>query len=305
MGGLGRGVGRQFGCLLMLSMTVVCLDVRADQSVSLAWDPSPDTNVVGYAVYYGSASGAYDSRLDVGTNTLATVAGLLKGLTYFFVVTAYDADGLESEPSNEVSFDVPGFADIGISMTALPTWVGLGANVIFTISVTNAGPDAAGTVIVTNVLPAGLSFVDATTPQGAVTIADNLVILGLGPVYSGEVVAPTVTAVSTSSGWLTSSASVTTLTSETNLGNNVTFAPILVSPIRAPSLRVSMGSGGTILLSWDATTGQDYQVQYKTDLTETNWINLGSVVTATNSSVTVSWVIGPDPRRFYRVVTQP
>jgi hypothetical protein len=73
-------------------------------SVSLAWDPSPDSNVAGYAIHYGNGSGNYSTSLDVGNQTTATVAGLARELTYYFVVTAYTADGVESLPSNEVKY---------------------------------------------------------------------------------------------------------------------------------------------------------------------------------------------------------
>jgi len=92
----------------------------ADQSVALLWDPSPSPDVVGYAVYYGTASGVYTTRLDAGTNTVATINGLTEGLTYFFVVTSYDEYGNESDPSNEVSFNVPGVA---VAINALTTLV--------------------------------------------------------------------------------------------------------------------------------------------------------------------------------------
>lgn len=77
------------------------------QSVTLAWDPSADTNVVGYALYYGTSSGTYPNRVDVGSVTNATVSGLQEGVVYYFVATAYDAASLESLPSNEVSYSVP------------------------------------------------------------------------------------------------------------------------------------------------------------------------------------------------------
>jgi hypothetical protein len=48
-----------------------------------------------------------------------------------------------------------------------------------------------------------------------------------------------------------------------------------------------------------------YEVQYKTNLTQTSWINLGSVITATMNPMTFSNNIGPDPQRFYRVVLLP
>ena len=61
-------------------------------------------------------------------------------------------------------------------------------------------------------------------------------------------------------------------------------------------------SGGAINLSWTATAGLTYQAQYKTDLTRTNWINLGAPIMATHSTVTASDVAPTGPQRFYRVV---
>ena len=75
--------------------------------VGLAWDPSPDPNVVGYAVYYGTSSGSYPLRVDVGLQTNATIQLPLHRATFFFVATAYTVDGVESLPSNEVSYVVP------------------------------------------------------------------------------------------------------------------------------------------------------------------------------------------------------
>ena len=80
---------------------------RATQDVYLAWAPSFTPDVSGYALYFGNAPGAYDSRLDVGTNTTAVVTNLLGGQSYFFAAVAYDADGAESIPSGEVTFTVP------------------------------------------------------------------------------------------------------------------------------------------------------------------------------------------------------
>jgi hypothetical protein len=44
-----------------------------------------------------------------------------------------------------------------------------------------------------------------------------------------------------------------------------------------------------------------YQVQYKTNLLQTNWINLGNAITATNVTATATNLIGSDPQRFYRL----
>jgi hypothetical protein len=75
----------------------------ADESITLGWNPSPSPDAAGYAVYYGTVSGSYDSRIDAGTNTVATVTNLSAGLTYYFAVATYDTDEFESILSNEVS----------------------------------------------------------------------------------------------------------------------------------------------------------------------------------------------------------
>src|SRR3954464_15069692 len=76
--------------------------VLAGQSINLMWQPSPDANVVGYAVYEGTNSGAYTSRIDARNTTSVTVSNLASGVNYYFVATAYDSSGLESLPSNEI-----------------------------------------------------------------------------------------------------------------------------------------------------------------------------------------------------------
>ena len=82
----------------------------ASQSVTLAWDPSSETNVVGYIVYMGTASGYYPVANDVGQATNATVSGLQPGGIYYFVVTAYTDSGLESAPTDESVYQVPDLA---------------------------------------------------------------------------------------------------------------------------------------------------------------------------------------------------
>jgi hypothetical protein len=71
---------------------------------TLTWDP-PDisTNVTGYMLHYGTASGSYLQAIDVGNARSYTVSNLADGQTYYFAVTAYNAAHYESVYSNEVS----------------------------------------------------------------------------------------------------------------------------------------------------------------------------------------------------------
>jgi hypothetical protein len=73
-------------------------------SVTLAWNPSPDADVTGYRVYYGPASGSYTNSIAVGNVTSNTITGLVNGAPYYFAVTAYDWRGMESPFSNEIVY---------------------------------------------------------------------------------------------------------------------------------------------------------------------------------------------------------
>lgn len=80
------------------------------RSASLSWTPpdartdgTPLTNLAGFKIYYGRMSGVYDHEIDVDNPSISTylVEGLNSG-DWYFAVAAYDAEGLESEPSDEV-----------------------------------------------------------------------------------------------------------------------------------------------------------------------------------------------------------
>jgi hypothetical protein len=75
-------------------------------SVTLAWNPSPSTEVTGYKLYYGPAdttgSKWYTEVIDVHTVTQYRVEGLTAGTCYVFAVQAYGDNGKASDFSNQV-----------------------------------------------------------------------------------------------------------------------------------------------------------------------------------------------------------
>lgn len=79
----------------------------ATSSVTLAWNPSPSTNVVSYKIYYGTASGQYGNSVSVTGSTNVVVTGLAQGSTYYFAATAVDVQGDQSPFSNESAYFVP------------------------------------------------------------------------------------------------------------------------------------------------------------------------------------------------------
>jgi hypothetical protein len=63
-------------------------------------------------------------------------------------------------------------------------------------------------------------------------------------------------------------------------------------------------TNGMFSFTWDSLPGFVFQVQYKTNLNQPNWINLGSTITASNTVVSATNPIGSDKQRFYRVQQQ-
>lgn len=83
-------------------------------TVTLNWTPPTEnvsgtalTNLAGYRIHYGTASGAYTQSVTVSNPGLATyvVTGLSPG-KYYFSLTAYNSNGTESPLSSEVSATV-------------------------------------------------------------------------------------------------------------------------------------------------------------------------------------------------------
>jgi hypothetical protein len=72
-------------------------------SLYVSWDPVQDNRVAGYRLKYGTSSRSYIQSIDLGKVTSHSFANLPEGITYYFVVTAYDANGVEGIPSTELS----------------------------------------------------------------------------------------------------------------------------------------------------------------------------------------------------------
>jgi hypothetical protein len=72
--------------------------------------------------------------------------------------------------------------------------------------------------------------------------------------------------------------------------------------VPAPVFQSVTGTGGTVRFTWSAVASVVYQLQYRTNLAQGNWSNLGSAITATNAVMSASDSIGPDPQRFYRLL---
>jgi len=77
--------------------------------VTLQWNPSATSGVVGYYVYRGTQEGSY-TKISTSVSTTSYADSTVQGgpnAVYFYVVTAVDSSGIESGFSNQVSVTIP------------------------------------------------------------------------------------------------------------------------------------------------------------------------------------------------------
>jgi hypothetical protein len=79
---------------------------------------------------------------------------------------------------------------------------------------------------------------------------------------------------------------------------------VSVAHIPAVAFKTAAQTAGTFDLTWATATGLVYQVQYKTNLLQTNWFNLIKPTTATSTNLSASDT-GSSPQRFYRLSVAP
>ena len=90
--------------------------------------------------------------------------------------------------------------------------------------------------------------------------------------------------------------------SDPGIASNPFVPTLLAAPV--PQFQAPAVVAGSLQLAWNSFPGVAYQVQFSTNLAETNWINLGSAITATSSSTTTNQTVGSGPVVLYRVVSQ-
>jgi uncharacterized protein (TIGR03437 family) len=113
-------------------------------------------------------------------------------------------------------------ADLALTKTAAPNPVPAGENLTYTLAVRNIGPQPATGVTVTDTLPAGVTFVSASSTQGncngTSTIACNLGNLAASA--PGNEATITIVVRPTATGTITNTASVTGNETDPNMVNN-------------------------------------------------------------------------------------
>jgi Bacterial Ig domain/Fibronectin type III domain len=148
--------------LAALFLAAFSPSAHATKTLQFAWNPSNDPQVTGYNLSYGTASGNYSQTVNAGPSTSATISGLTDGTTYYFAVRSYNAAGLQSIPSNEVSITVPANLPPVVTLTSPQSGTSWSGLTPMTLTATASDPD--GTI-------AKVEFYDDSNKIGEATSA--------------------------------------------------------------------------------------------------------------------------------------
>jgi len=130
--------------------------------------------------------------------------------------------------------DLPN-SNLGVTKTAnVPTFTP-GQQITFTITVSNAGPDAATATTVTDVLPAGTTFVSATPSQGSCS-GTTTVTCSLGTLNNGANATITLVVTATGSSNITNTATASSASNDPASGNNSGSATVTVNTAAIPTV---------------------------------------------------------------------
>ncbi|KQC03136.1 MAG: hypothetical protein APR55_07060 [Methanolinea sp. SDB] len=97
--------------LILIILLILPAIVFAGESAIFTWNPNTETDLAGYRLYQSAVSGQYTfgaasavADITAGTETVS-LENVPDG-TWYWVLTAYDASGHESGPSNEVTLAI-------------------------------------------------------------------------------------------------------------------------------------------------------------------------------------------------------
>jgi len=201
---------------------VVITDViPATLTIVSATSASATANTVGNTVTFTVGN------LNSGSTATATIVVSVNDITITTVantatVTSTETDSNNANNSSTTNTAVTPVADLRIAKTDSVDPVIAGGTMSYTLTVTNDGPSAATNVVVTDVLPADLTFNSATASQGTVANASGTVTANLGNLANGASATVTinVTVSPSATGTISNTATVTGTQTDDDATNN-------------------------------------------------------------------------------------
>lgn len=109
---------------LLFFFSVFSISISFAADIWIIWDPNNEPDIAGYKVYFGKKSRVYENSINVGNVTSYNLRNLNLDTIYFFAVTAYDTNGLESDYSEEIGVMIKDIR-AGWNLISIPFSIGV------------------------------------------------------------------------------------------------------------------------------------------------------------------------------------
>jgi uncharacterized repeat protein (TIGR01451 family) len=196
-------------------------------------------------------------------NIVVTPQPAVAGTTITNTATAM-ANELDPNANNNTAVTTTAvtaaMANLSVSKTATPSPAIVNTNLTYTITVMNAGPQAATNIVVTDMLPGGVTFVSASA--GCVA-SPGMVICNIASLAANASATLSIVVTPTAAGTINNTVSVVAAEPDPNTANNtfmlsttVQIQPFTITiPPGAPTT-IGVNSGGTAMFMIDVTPAQ-------------------------------------------------
>ncbi|QEG41865.1 COG1361 S-layer family protein [Roseimaritima ulvae] len=167
------------------------------------------------------------------TLTVTVDAGATGTLSNTATVSAAENEAVTSNNTDTADTDLVPDVDLTVGKTVTLDDAQVGAELTYTITVTNDGTSTATSVTATDTLPAGLTFVSGTGPDGALSATGQTIDVSIGTLAAGASETFTIIASidADASGDLVNSVTVATPLTEVDATNNTAQATTTVDPV--------------------------------------------------------------------------
>ncbi|MSU58714.1 MAG: DUF11 domain-containing protein [Pedosphaera sp.] len=200
------------------------LNSRSNQTYRLEFFDNAARDVTGFG----------EGQIFVGfTNVTTDASGnapftftFAPGVAGFRYVTATATDSTNDTSEFSAAARVLPFntIDLGVTMTDSADPASIAAGFTYNITVTNAGPTNATSVVLTDPLPAGLTLVSATPSQGTCTNSAGTLICSLGNINDAASASVAVVVAPTVPGVVSNYVAITAAETDNDASNNSAFA---------------------------------------------------------------------------------
>ncbi len=233
----------------------------------------PGTNVTIFGTNFFGATKVQFNGVDaviVSVTATQIVATAPAALTGTISVTAPAGMAVSA---GSFTFDYS--SDLKFSLYAAPNPLFVGDNLFYSLVVTNAGPQAAPAVVLTNWLPENVVILSAIISQGTKITNNNSIIASFGTVNLGMQVTLSITVAPQSAGQITNTASLRSGYPDPDLSNNDQTNITLVLP--TPVLSIGRFSATRVRVAWPVLL-TNFALEYKNAFGDLNWSNDATAV---------------------------